>query len=362
MIRAENICAGNNDMEILRNLSLTVNNGDIVGVIGPSGSGKSYMLRCLVTLNKISSGKIFLDDTEITASDANVIEARKKIGMVFQNYNLFKHLCVVENVMSGLVDLQKMPKKEAYSKAMEILQMVGLADKAFNYPATLSGGQQQRAAIARTIAMEPDIILFDEPTSSLDPLMRGEVEAVIRLLAAQGHTMVIVTHEMELVKSVCKRVVFINDGKVFEEGTPEKIFDNPDNAVTKRFVKALRVLEFDVESKSFDFIGIETTLADFAYRNGISSVITNKVRSVLEELFEMVIIQPSEQNKMHILFEYNTKDKCIDGNVKFSGPPVDEDDPMYFISWPIIKMRTDELKVENIDEYGYTNNVTIKIK
>lgn len=362
MIQLENLSLKFGDHEVLRGLNATIRDGEVVGVIGPSGSGKSQLLRCMTMLQKPTGGRVLLDGTDLTAPDTDLCRQRKKIGMVFQNFNLFRHMTVVENVMSGQVDLQNISREEAYAESMTLIQGVGLADKAFFYPDKLSGGQQQRAAIARTLAMKPEIILLDEPTSALDPLVRGEVEAVIRMLAADGHTMVIVTHEMELVRQVCSRVLFVNEGTIYEEGTPEKIFDAPEKAETRRFVHALRVLEFDVQSKDFDFIGTQTTITEFAYRNGMSKMLVMRLQSIMEELFSMIIIQPKQQNRMHVSFEYNSKEKLLDGVIRFSGPKVDPDDPMYFLSWPIIVMRASEVSVEEIRDGEYTNLVKMKIK
>lgn len=362
MIQLENLGLQFGTREIFRGVNTTIHDGEVVGIIGPSGSGKSQLLRCMTMLQKPTSGRILLDGVDLTAPSTDLCEARKKIGMVFQNFNLFQHMTVVENVMSGLVDLKNVPQETAYGEAMELIKTVGLSDKAYFYPYKLSGGQQQRAAIARTLAMKPELILLDEPTSSLDPLVRGEVEAVIRMLAAKGHTMVIVTHEMELVRQICTRVLFVNKGGIYEEGTPEKIFDAPERTGTRRFVQALRVLEFDVQSKDFDFIGTQTTITEFAYRNGMSKSLVLRLQSITEELFDMVIIQPKEHNKMHVSFEYNNKEKSLEGVIRFSGPKVDPDDPMYFFSWPIIVMRASEVAVEEIQDGDYTNKVTMKIK
>ncbi len=361
MIRVENLKKEYGGEAIFSDLNLTINDGEIIGIIGPSGTGKSVFLRTLMMLEKPDGGRIFLDDHELTNHGSNLDEARKKIGMVFQSFNLFEHMSVIENVMSGQVHLQGIAPEQAYEESMRLIKTVGLSDKAFAYPDKLSGGQKQRAAIARTLAMKPEIILLDEPTSELDPMMRGEVTAVIRMMAAAGHTMVITTHEMELVRQICTRVLFFCDGGIFEEGTPEKILDNPKNAETRRFVRALRVLEFDVDSKDFDFIGIQTTIAEFAYRNGVPKKINDRLLSIMEELFQMVIIQPEEQNKMHIAFEFNDKESSLNGQVRFSGPIVDPDDPMYFFSWPIIVKRATEVKTEAISDGDYTNSVSITI-
>lgn len=362
MIRVENLTKEYDGKVLFHDINMNIEKGEVVGIIGPSGSGKSVLLRSLVTLVKPTSGKIFLDDTEITDPDTDLSPALQKIGMVFQQFNLFSHLSVIENVMSGMVHVQKIDYKEAYEEAMRILKTVGLSDKAFASPKILSGGQQQRAAIARTIAMKPEIILMDEPTSALDPIVKGEVEAVIRMLASEGHTMVIVTHEMSLARDICSRVIFLKDGEIIEEGKPEKIFDDADNPETRRFVRGLRVMEFSVNSKDFDFIGNQTEILTFSFRNGVPTRLQERLLAILEELFQMIIIQPKEDNVMHIEFEWNRNEQSLIGEVKFSGPPVDPDDPHYFISWPIIQMRASEISNEEIQEGAYTNLMRIVIK
>lgn len=342
-------------------LSLTVNEGDSLGIIGPSGSGKSLLLRYMMMLEKPDSGQIYLDGAELTENGADLNEAHKKIGMVFQDFNLFSHMSVVENVMSGMVHLQNVPTKEAYERALELLRTVGMADKAFAYPNALSGGQKQRAAIARVMAMKPEIILLDEPTSALDPTMKGEVEAVIKLMADEGHTLVLVSHEMELIRSVCEKVIYLDEGIVYEEGPTEKIFENADKNKTRRFVKALKVLEINVESKDFDFIGMQTTIATFAFRNNVPEELVYRLNSIMEELSQMVIIQPKEDNRLSASFEYNRKEKTINGTVFFTGPELDPDDLRYFFSWPIICKRASEIECCATTENGFTNKITMKL-
>lgn len=362
MIRIDNLTKEYKNHTVFNNLTLTVNDKDVIGVIGASGSGKSLLLRNMILLDRPDSGKIYLDDEEITAPGCNIDSVHKRIGMVFQNFNLFDHMSSIENVMSGLIHLNGMKPTEAYDKAKELLKTVGLADKAFAYPRVLSGGQKQRVAIARTLALEPEIILMDEPTSSLDPIMRGEVETVIRMLAAEGHTMVIATHEMDLLRRVCNRVVFIHDGVIWEDGTPGKILDDADREETRRFVRAIKILEFDVRSSDFDFIGMQTNIMDFAYRNGIKQSITNKLLSITEELVQMIIVQPSKGNVMNITAEYNQDEEQMEMRVQFSGQKLDPDDPMYVFSWPIIQMRADEITIEESENPEYTNKVLIKLK
>ena len=205
-------------------------------VIGPSGSGKSTFLRCLNLLEKPNKGEIYVDDQLINAPKVDVNKVRQKMGMVFQHFNLFPHLTVMENITLAPVKLKKMTKEEALAKGEELLKIVGLSDKANAYPVQLSGGQKQRIAIARSLAMEPEIMLFDEPTSALDPEMVGEVLDVMKNLAKSGMTMVVVTHEMGFAREVATRVVFMDGGVVLESGTPEEIFDRPQNERTKLFL------------------------------------------------------------------------------------------------------------------------------
>ena len=222
--------------EVLRGIDLTVNEGEVVCIIGPSGSGKSTLLRCLNRLETSTEGTILVDGYDITDKRANINKIRENIGMVFQSFNLFAHLSVKKNIMLAPVDLKKMTAKEAEKRAMELLERVGLADKADSYPHQLSGGQQQRVAIARALAMNPDIMLFDEPTSALDPEMVGEVLAVMKKLAKDGMTMVVVTHEMGFAREVADRVLFMDEGVIVEEGTPEEIFGNAKNPRTIDFL------------------------------------------------------------------------------------------------------------------------------
>ena len=223
--------------EVLTGIDATIYEGEVVCVIGPSGSGKSTFLRCLNQLEKVTSGTIVIDGYDITAKKVNINKVRENIGMVFQQFNLFQNMTVIKNIMMAPVSLKKMTKDEAYNKAMELLERVGLADKADSFPGELSGGQQQRVAIARALAMNPDIMLFDEPTSALDPEMVGEVLDVMKELAAEGMTMIVVTHEMGFAREVSDRVLFMADGVICEEGTPEQVFGNPQNERTQDFLR-----------------------------------------------------------------------------------------------------------------------------
>ena len=226
-------------LHVLDGITQDIYEGEVVVVIGPSGSGKSTFLRCLNRLEEFQEGIVIVDGYEISNKKVNINNVRENIGMVFQQFNLFPHMTVLENITMAPTQLGKMSKEEANAKALELLARVGLEEKASAYPKQLSGGQQQRVAIARALAMNPDIMLFDEPTSALDPEMVGEVLAVMKELARQGMTMVVVTHEMGFARDVADRVLFMADGVIVEEGTPEEIFTNPRNERTKEFLNCV---------------------------------------------------------------------------------------------------------------------------
>ena len=236
MIEVKNLCKSFGDLQVLKGISETINDREVVCVIGPSGSGKSTVLRCLNLLEEPSGGEVFLDGKKINDSDVDIDEIREKLGMVFQGFNLFPHMTVLDNLTLAPIKVKGMEKAAAEEKARKLLETVGLADKAEKYPASLSGGQKQRVAIARALAMDPEIMLFDEPTSALDPEMVGEVLNVMKNLAENGMTMVIVTHEMGFAREVADRVLFIDEGNILEQGTPAELFGDPQHDRTKNFL------------------------------------------------------------------------------------------------------------------------------
>ncbi len=227
------------DTEVLSGISVEINKGDVVCVIGPSGSGKSTFLRCLNVLEKPSSGKIIFEGNDLTDKKVNLNLHRQKMGMVFQHFNLFPHMTILDNMTVAPMMLRHIPREEAESKGMEMLGRVGLADRAASYPSQLSGGQKQRVAIVRALCMEPDVMLFDEPTSALDPEMVQEVLDVMIELAQEDITMICVTHEMGFARQVADRVIFMEDGRILEEGTPEHFFDNPENPRCREFLSKI---------------------------------------------------------------------------------------------------------------------------
>ena len=243
MFEVKDLCKSFGELQVLKGLNETFYKGDVAAVIGPSGSGKSTFIRCLNLLEQPTSGSIFFEGTDITAKGFDVNKHRQKVGMVFQQFNLFNNLSILDNVTISMEKVKHVSHAEAEAKAMALLKRVGLDSKAGSFPSQLSGGQKQRIAIVRALAMEPDVLLFDEPTSALDPEMVGEVLQVISDLAAEGITMVVVTHEMGFARKVANRVLFMDGGRIAEQGTPEEIFEHPQNPRTKEFLsKVINVI------------------------------------------------------------------------------------------------------------------------
>lgn len=237
MIKVKNLYKQFGDLEVLKGIDENIEKGEVVVIIGPSGSGKSTFLRCLNLLEEPTGGEIVFKDESITDKNTDINKVREKMGMVFQQFNLFPHLTVLENITIAPMKIKNMAKVEAEKIAMDLLKRIGLEDKASAHPNQLSGGQKQRIAIVRALAMSPDLMLFDEPTSALDPEMVGEVLDVMQSLAKDGMTMIVVTHEMGFAKEVGDRVIFMNDGKIVETGTPDEIFNNPKHPRTQDFLR-----------------------------------------------------------------------------------------------------------------------------
>ena len=344
MIRIEHLRKEYPTAVPLKDVNVEIHKGDVISVIGPSGTGKSTLIRCINMLDQPTSGKIFVDGEEITAKGCDVARIRRKMGMVFQHFNLFPHMTVIENIMSAPMDLLCKSKQEAYDKGIELLRKVGLADKALNYPDVMSGGQKQRVAIARTLAMEPEIILFDEPTSALDPTMIGEVQAVIRDLAKQGTTMIIVTHEMKFAREICNRVFYMDQGGVYEDGPPEQIFDNPQKERTRQFIRHLKVLEYSITSKDFDFIGFNTQIEEFGRKHRVSQRTIYNIQSYIEEMCGQIILpQLKGTFEMLVTIEYSEEHDDADVVVRFSGDAFDPRQTDNELSMLLVKKAADSI-------------------
>ena len=268
----------------LKDVNATIEKGEVVSIIGPSGTGKSTLLRCINRLETPTSGEILVDGVNMCDPSTDLPGMRRKMGMVFQDYNLFEHKLVVENLMMAPIDLLGMGKQEAWDQSMELLNMVGLKDKAEAWPHELSGGQRQRVAIARSLSMNPTILLFDEPTSSLDPTMELEVLSVIKDLAERGLTMLVVTHAARFAKEVSSRVFFMDRGEIWEEGTPTQIFENPQRPETHDFVFRVRSWAYSINSLSFDFPGMMASLQVYCARQYLGIRAANACESLVEEI------------------------------------------------------------------------------
>ena len=270
LLRISHLKKSYGSLDVLRDINTEVHRGEVISIIGPSGTGKSTFLRCLNLLEQPTSGSIIVDGEDILTKGYPVNRLRQKMGMVFQSFNLFEHKTVLENVIFAPCQLRHEPEEEARKEGLALLRKVGLAEKADVYPSSLSGGQKQRVAIARALAMKPDVILFDEPTSALDPTMVGEVLSVIRQLAKEGMTMLIVTHEMKFAHDVSTRIFFMYDGYIHEDGSPEQIFENPVHSATKAFIQRIRKEVFEIQGSDFDFLGMHSTMGAFCHKYGIA--------------------------------------------------------------------------------------------
>ena len=346
----------------LKDVNVTINDGDVISIIGPSGTGKSTLIRCINLLERPTNGQILFDGQDITAKDYDVSKARRRMGMVFQSFNLFPHLTVLENIMKPQIQLLKRNPKEAYEKAKGLLKDVDLEDKMLNYPDELSGGQKQRIAICRTLAMDPEIILFDEPTSALDPTMIGEVEAVIRRLAMSNHTMMIVTHEMKFAKEICNRVFYMDEGGIYEEGTPEEIFEHPRKEKTRRFIRRLKVLELEINSEEFDFGELTRRIEEYCDKNKMSNSLKYRIKSVFEELCVQIILPELSKPQIFAAIEYSDENLEASMDVRYNGPEYDPRNSDNALSLKIIERRSSSIEYKKIAEDEYHNRVIIRFQ
>jgi len=346
----------------LKDVNAVINDGDVISVIGPSGTGKSTLIRCINLLERPTGGKILLDGEEISAPSYPAEKARRKMGMVFQSFNLFGHLTVIENLMVPQVDILKRSKQEAYDTGVRLLNRVGLAGRELRYPDQLSGGQKQRVAIARTLAMDPEVILLDEPTSALDPTMVGEVQSVIRDLAGTGKTMMIVTHEMNFARAICNRVFYMDQGGIYEDGSPEQIFDNPQGELTKRFIKKLKIQEFDIDSTEFDFGAANSEIDKYCLQNDVPPRTKYRIRLAFEELVQQLLIPVLKRTAVHVTVEYSPVEKQATVIASYGGERFDPAEGGNELSYNVLKSSVEDLSYEYDGNEEKSNIVNLVIK
>lgn len=288
--------------QVLKDVNCEIGPGEVISIIGPSGTGKSTFLRMLNLLEHPSGGEIWVDGENILRKGYPIHKLRRKMGMVFQSFNLFEHMSVLDNVTYAPCKLLGMSREEAENEAMALLRKVGMAEKAGVSPSTLSGGQKQRVAIARCLAMKPEVVLFDEPTSALDPTMVGEVLSVMKQLAREsGITMLIVTHEMKFARDVSTRIFFMNEGLIYEDGTPSQIFESPVHSATKAFVQRIQKLVFDVTSADFDFYDMQSQMAQFCVKYDIAGK-RDAIAHITEEMTQVVL---RDYWPLHVVLSYS---------------------------------------------------------
>ncbi|MFZ2196131.1 MAG: amino acid ABC transporter ATP-binding protein [Thermodesulfovibrionales bacterium] len=361
MIRVEHLSKTFDNLAVLKDITIEINKGEVIAIIGPSGTGKSTFLRCLNLLEQPSNGSIHIDGVDILERNADVPKVRQKMNMVFQSFNLFSHLTALENLTLGQRKLRGMGRSDAEKKALEFLRMVGLAEKADSLPEELSGGQKQRVAIARCLAMGPEIILFDEPTSALDPTMVSEVLAVMRRLAKEGMTMVIVTHEMDFARDVSSRVFYMDEGVIYEEGTPEQIFDNPQREKTRTFINRIRSACFHIDSPDYDLYALNAEIELFCERQILSRKTRHNVLLLMEEL--LLIYGPLlQRTALDITLTYSEKKDHLELVLESFGEAVNPLDKHLLpdeLGLNIINSLAEGIEYRTVDN---KNRLTVRIK
>ena len=322
LIEVRGLCKAFGENRVLSNIDLTVEQGERIAIIGASGCGKSLFLRSLELLEVPDSGQIIIDGQEITARGADADKIRRSMGMVFQNFRLFNHLNVMDNLCLAPTRLLGLTRDEAEKRAMELLGQVGLAAQAYRMPSALSGGQQQRIAICRCLMMEPKLLLMDEPTSALDPSMVGEVLAVIRMLAKRNISMLIVTHEMAFAREVASRVLFFADGGIYEQGPPDQIFDAPEREKTVAFIRKIKNLSHDVFEREFDLMALQSEICRFGERYGMDRNRIYRLQICCEELIcEMLAhcYDVPEPVSLHLDIDYAESDRTAELKLSCGG-------------------------------------------
>ncbi len=362
LLRLEHVRKACGEETIISCVNLTIYKGETVCIIGPSGAGKSLLLRLINRLDDVTEGRIFLLGEEITAPDYDTVKLRQRIGMIFQSFNLFPHLTVIENIMAAPIDLKGLSRQEAYDLARKMLTKVGLLNKMFNYPEELSGGQMQRVAIIRALAMNPELLLLDEPTSALDIFTGGEVEAVIREVAQTGVTMIIVTHNLELAQRLANRIVYLDEGEVYEEGTPQEIFSTPKRERTRQFINNFKTLVILIDSPYFDFLECHSKIEAFSNRCEMSDRSANVLKLLFEEICCQMLLPRTTNPKIRWILKYSSEDKNFELSLDYNGEPFDIRNSENDLSWLIIRKKVEHVQYYQITQGNYTNSMRMTVK
>jgi polar amino acid transport system ATP-binding protein len=355
MITVEHLSKRFGDLTVLRDISAEVRKGEVLSIIGPSGTGKSTFLRCLNLLERPTSGSIRVNGVDLLARDTDVSKVRQRMNMVFQSFNLFAHRSVLDNLTLAPTHLRGVSRSEAAAQAIALLRVVGLAEKAQSFPDELSGGQQQRVAIARCLAMSPEIILFDEPTSALDPTTVSEVLAVIRRLAREGMTMIVVTHEMDFARDVSTRVFYMDEGLIYEEGTPQEVFGHPKREKTRAFIQRIRNYSRRITSPDYDLYAMNAEIEAFCEKHILPRETQQRLLLVVEEVLQMY--GPMlRATPLDLVIEYSERTHGVALAWDTSGEaanPLDASrlpDPM---GLSIVRNLTEEIVYERLDGHNH---------
>jgi len=361
MIKVEHLSKRFGDVTVLRDINVEISKGEVISIIGPSGTGKSTFLRCLNLLERPSGGSINIDGVDVLDRKADVPGMRQKMNMVFQSFNLFAHLSVLENLTIAPIKLRGMPRQEAESKSLELLRLVGLGERAADFPDELSGGQKQRVAIARCLAMDPEIILLDEPTSALDPTTVSEVLAVIRRLARDGMTMAIVTHEMAFARDVSNRVLYMDEGLIYEEGTPQQLFEHPKQEKTRAFINRIRSFTRRISSPDYDLYAMNAEIEAFCEKHILPRKIRQNLLLLVEEMLQ-VYAPYLRTAVLDLTISYSEKNDTLDlvwETTGDPGNPLDSDHLPDELGLSIIRNLTDSIEYRRLND---RNRLSLRLK
>ena len=363
MIEFRNITKKYNNVMSLENVSCKILDNEVISLIGPAGAGKSTFIRLINLLERPANGEIIIDDKNILSKDYDVINLRKRVGIVFSRFNLFNHLTVVENIMKAQVDVLNKTIEEAYKDSIRLLDLVSLVDIKNENVDKLKSGEKQRVAFVRALAMNPDILLLDEPTSALDPTMVPDIEAIIADLKKMGKTIIVATRDMNFAKNISSKVFYIDENTVYEEGTPDEIFLNPKKPKTKQFINSLKILALNIESTTCDFWLLGAEIDKYCIKNHISSKGSSRLRLAFEELVIEIIMGKLKHitPKINIVIEYSNINETLKMKVKYNGDKFDPKDTDNILSYNVLRTTVNEIEYKEINEGDFVNELKLTL-